>query len=920
MSNALRKGILISYFLLICTLTFSQGLHGVVVDQYTKAPLPGVTVEIKSEHLTTQTSPAGYFEFKSLSKGRYELTLSYIGYGTETRIVDLNSQKTPNLSFTLTEKVTQLRELKVIGKTNHETDISARRKEKNADNVVNVVSAQSIQRSPDLNVAEVSKRISGISLLKSSDSKDEFLVVRGLEPRYSNTTINGVQIPSPDDKNKTIPLNIFPAELVGNVVVSKTLTPDLALDAIGGTVDVQFKDAPTEPVLDINFAGGFNPKVTKNRFYTFDPSTSHKTDPQALGNLNAQPSYFPVNVLKFTQPNFRGDLLGGFTFSKRFLKNKVGLILSGSDQDDYTENVENSVDINPQLNTDKIQGNIPQSQTYFFRNYYFHTNSLGLSSKVDYIINLKNKITLSTFYTRNQSINAFSSYNFPIPGTIQGATVQKDSLLRSLNQIQNLLGFSLKGNHQLGSKWNLDYTLNFGSSQGKVPDQASTNLQNLFNASGYYFSGGQSTNRTWQRNFDKAYSAYLNINYKFHLFHNESNLKFGGVVSHKVRYNYRNSYGLVADSGLSTGGNPNGILYNNNYTYARFSLYNANGSGSVNTDNYNADESLQQFYIMDRFKIGKLDIVAGFRDEITHQSNRTRSITPPYPFINNDYYYNDISPEISLKYNIDKNQGIRLGYYQAISRPNYYELLSYTNSQGTGNTTGNPNLRHARSYNFDGRYELFSGNDNAFLVGAFYKKIIDAIESQIDFNSLVQTTQLKNVPDAIDYGGELNLIHYFGNFGISGNYTFTLSRIKERKSYQVQTISTDPAVRGFVIVDLLPIVTRPLQGQSRDLANMSFLYRNTKSKINVNFSILYQGKRLANAQGSEFLDYYQQDYWNFSFAADKTFGKRLSVFVKGNNISNTPTILRTENGYFISSNRTGQDFLLGLRYKILSIQ
>jgi len=905
-------------FSFLSLLSYSQQIRGVVFDEYSKSPIPGANVQIKSLNLSTQTSSSGYFEFNALTNGNYILTITFLGYGTQEKSVNF-SGKELNIVVSLKEQATELREVKIVSKSNHESDIYARRKEKNADNLVNIVSAQTIARSPDLNAAEVSKRISGIALQKSSDSKDELLIVRGLEPRYSNTTINGVQIPSPDDKNKTVPLNIFPSELIGNVVISKTLIPELALDAVGGTVDIQFKDAPTLPTLNINFAGGFNPKVTGQTFYTFSPSQSHKLDPatQFGHSYNALPTDFPVSVLKFNKPNFRGNLLGGFTFSHRFLKNKLGFIVSVSDQDEYSENVENSQDVNASDNNTAADGNKPFSSFALKRYYYFHTNSLGVSSKLDYIFNEKNKISISSVITRTQNISALSDQSTPVPdlnGHIIGIP-PVDSLIRSQNIIQSLYSLSLKALHKISPRFTLDYSLNYGYSKGNVPDQASLLLYNQYDApKNTYIIEPNATDRLWQRNFDHLYSAYLNFTYKTHLFGVESELKAGGVLSHKSRNNFRNTYLLNA---VYTGNNT-AVPFTPNFQDSTFLVVTKQGNPTINTDNYSAFETLQSFYIQDRFKMGKLDVILGARDEITRQNNFTLSVNAPFSKISNDYYYNDFSPEISLKYNLNTQQAIRLSYFQAISRPNYYELTSYTNSQGSGNQTGNPNLKHSNSYNFDGRYELFSGGDNALLVGAFYKKIINPIETSYSSGASVITTRLDNVAQAIDYGAEINLIHYLGNFGFSGNYTFILSQIQQRKILDVRVFNPDGSYAGYS-TDLAPIVTRALQGQSRDLANLSFIYRNKKARINANFSVLYQGKRIDNAQAYYNLDYYQQDYWNFSFAADKSIGKRFSFFVKANNITNTPVIIRTQGGYFLSSTRTGQDFLLGLRYKFLSL-
>ncbi len=918
MKRLIRNSALLFLLVISYSFSFSQRISGVINDQFTKEPIPGVTVEIKSLNLVTQTSPSGYFEFTKVPNGNYELSASYVGYGIRTQKIEVSQNSGQKLVFNIEESTTNLNEVKVNSKINRETDINARRKEKNSNNIVNVVSAQTILRSPDLNAAEVSKRISGVSLVVSSDSKDEYLIIRGFEPRYSNTTLNGVQIPSPDDKNKTIPLNLFPSEIIGSIVISKSLTPDLALDAVAGTVDIQFKDAPSKDLLEVNFGGGFNQKVQTNGFKTFNSAPSHALDPYAQFGKNyvAKPSDFPFSVLRQSSPPSSPNLIGGFTFGKRFLKDKLGFILSVSDQDSYSINSSSAQDIIINANNQLSDGNKnTYSLNVFTNQYYFHTNSFGLSSKMDFIISERSKISLSTVYTTSHNLEALSNRVSPAiqpNGKVIGlATV--DSIIRSNNRIQNLLSLSLKGVHKINSKINLDYTAVYGISNAKVPDQAYILLYETYKEPPFAINPN-STFRTWQRNYNKLYAGYINLGYKVKIFQKENNIKLGGVFSYKHRNNYRNKYtlnGILPNSSSA-------LYFSDQINENNFEIKGTSGAANINTDNFTADEKLQQFYAMDQLKWDKLDVVFGLRDEITDQSIFTRSITPPYPAIINHKYYNDLSPEISLKFNLRSDQSFRFAYYQAISRPNLYDLTSYTDNQGVGNQTGNPNLKHARSYNFDARFETFSKGDNAILIGVFYKKILDAIETTYSTGNPIITTSLYNVSNpAISYGSEINIIQYVGNFGISGNYTYNISRIPDSKSLVVRDFDANGNYLGTSHTEFLTVF-RALQQQSKNLANLSFLYRDVKTNFNINFSILFQGKRIDAAQPYYNQDYYQQDYWNFAAAADKTIGKKLIIFIKANNLTDSKTIVRTQSGVFISSTTAGQEYLLGFRYKFFN--
>ena len=85
---------------------------------------------------------------------------------------------------------------------------------KNAASVLNVMSQQSIQLSPDVNVASVLQRVSGVTMERDASGEASYAILRGMDKRYNYTLVNGVKIPSPDDKNRYVPLNIFPSDLM----------------------------------------------------------------------------------------------------------------------------------------------------------------------------------------------------------------------------------------------------------------------------------------------------------------------------------------------------------------------------------------------------------------------------------------------------------------------------------------------------------------------------------------------------------------------------------------------------------------------------------------------------------------------------------------------------------------------------------
>ena len=99
---------------------------------------------------------------------------------------------------------------------------------------------------PDVTLGNTIQRVSGVTIQRTSTGEGRYAIVRGMDQRYNNTLVNGIKIPSPDDKYRFVPLDIFPSELLERLEVIKALTPSMEGDAIGGSVNLVMKNAPRQ--------------------------------------------------------------------------------------------------------------------------------------------------------------------------------------------------------------------------------------------------------------------------------------------------------------------------------------------------------------------------------------------------------------------------------------------------------------------------------------------------------------------------------------------------------------------------------------------------------------------------------------------------------------------------------------------------
>jgi iron complex outermembrane recepter protein len=119
---------------------------------------------------------------------------------------------------------------------------SARADERRADNLTNVVSADSVGQFGDQNTAEALQRLPGVNI-ERNEGEGRTVSVRGLPSSFTQVTVNGVRVGTSEAGSTTVGLDVIPSDLLGRIVVSKTYTPDMDGDTIGGAVELQSQSA-----------------------------------------------------------------------------------------------------------------------------------------------------------------------------------------------------------------------------------------------------------------------------------------------------------------------------------------------------------------------------------------------------------------------------------------------------------------------------------------------------------------------------------------------------------------------------------------------------------------------------------------------------------------------------------------------------
>lgn len=913
------------------TVVTAHTLDGIVKDNRTGEPLIGSVIEVKElPSVKTTTGLDGSFTLHKLpDKGRYTLVVRYISYKTREIPVDVSDKGIVNI--TLDEDSHELGEVVIKGHKEYHSDRSAIDMEKTAGNVLNVMSQQSIQLSPDVNVATVLQRVSGVTMERDASGEASYAILRGMDKRYNYTLVNGVKIPSPDDKNRYIPLNIFPSDLMDRLVVSKSLTADMEGDAAGGVVDMVMKDAPSHFQIQANAAAGASDYFWKDSrdYLTSNRSDyTHKAPYEVNGpEYKATTSDFasgPTQISRHSMP--APNFVGGLSIGNRFWKDRIGVMLAGSIQNTFrgTERTYNSV---------KMASGEQAMYIYSLQHRYYsiHDLTAGVHAKVDLQLE-NNKIEWYNMYVRTNSKGV--RYNNSVNTEyISSDSYTQDDETRSLSQTQSIFATHIKGTHHLTKDFTVDWAGIFSQAKSEDPDRVYLSLTNTIQSAdgvdGSLWSGNKNILKTmpknmerrFQHNTDKDWAGYINLTYNTQLGNDINALWKAGVqYRRKERGNRYYSYNFTpTDISQKLDGN----------SFDQFAAIDwtcKTPYSQASQLNYDSKEHIGAAYIMTTLKSRWGELNAGLRAEHTNQIYTMLQKFRNMGQVGEQSYW-DWLPSASLKWTPTKKMNVRLSYYRSINRPGFYEIVPYQIMGEEYQEKGNPNLKRARIDNVDLRWEWFPSATEQVLAGVFYKYLQDPIEQVFVAadGKLGSGADAYYMPDnlgnAKNYGFEIDVVKYIRHFGIKANYTYTHSRITtSKREYKEGSAEYKTGVTQ----------SRPLVNQAPHTANLSLLYKDTNYGWNAQLAASYTGTKLALVSPFKDADQWDKAMFGLDFSMEKKFPCGVSVFLKANNLldAKRERYLKTVNQSNIeyegqSSGKTivgtykyGRTYLVGVRVKI----
>ncbi len=875
----------------------SATIRGRVLDSERQI-LTGAVIYIEDLKVGAVSDVNGYYTITGVTPGEHTIEISYIGYEAGKRAVSVNPGETLQHEIILSDNSTEVDEVVVTSAMQGQH--RAINTQKNALNLIDVVSSDQAGKYPDSNIGDALKRISGISV-QYDQGEARFGQVRGTPADMSSVTVNGNRLPSAEGETRSVQLDLIPTDMIQTIEVSKVVTPDMDADAIGGSINLVTKNSPSRQVISATIGSGYN--VVSER-----------------AQANVALSY--------------GDVIG----------EKFGYMLSASYQNAPigSDNVEYEYDLD-----DNGEAYMAEAQ---IRQYFVQRQRQSYSAAFNWDINENHKINFNSIYNRRhdwenryrQSIKSISSeQNADGSYTAEKVRFQtkggdSDAKFTRL-ELQQTMDFALSGEHLFGGKVMMDWGASYAYASEDRPGERYVGLQTKGdNKAGvdyiidYSKENPVLTTVGDELLIDESYSIdelaesnqviyekdfKFKVNFSLPVLSGDyaSTLRFGGKFTSKDKFKEvvyteyeptdETQFLIDATSIANTKNQTRSNYMAGDFKVGTFttreflgnldftsSSYEGSALLEEMAGNFDAHENVTSAYFRYDQKLGsKLDLMVGARAEHTSVEYSGFAWDVDEDTLDesgkSSKSYMNILPSVMLKYDASERMKIRAAFTNTIARPDYADLVPSLELERDGDdikvTVGNPDLEATISYNADLFVDYYFNSIGLVRGGLFYKKIegflAETTSKDYTYNGVLYNkfTQSINAGNAELMGGELSLSRDLGFispslkcFGFATTYTYTYSNVTE---LNIEDRENEKLA---------------LAGSPKHTANASIYFE--KSGLTARLSYNYASAFLDELGDSAFYDRYYDSVDYLDLNLSYNFKKNYTIYADVTNLLNQP--------------------------------
>lgn len=885
--------LLISCFLFFTSViaTAQKGtISGKVVDAKTGETLIGVSVIVEnaSPIQGAITDFDGNFVIPNVVAGKHKVTLRYIGYASKTlENIEVPAAGVATLNVILETGDTKLKEVEITAKASRETQSAIFVMQKNSSIIQSGISSEDMKRSPDRSSSEVLRRVSGATI---QDGK--FAVIRGLADRYNMALLNNAILPATEPDRKAFAFDIFPSNILDNIIIMKTAQPDLPSEWAGGLIQLNTRDIPEKSFFNVTIGQTFVEQSTfkpynsyegsKTDFLGFDNGTrtlskqfpsildfntkTNDVERKELGTSLLNKSW-KVNKNNLAYPGQSLQLSGGYAWRNKDIQLGAIAALSYSNNLRYTSATRNRQDADgsPYLSyQDKIYNNSVTS---------------ALLGNFSLVLKNKHRISWKNSFTVNSDDNTVQRSGVSYFSSVETKRTNLE-FISSRVYSTTLTGDHLFGKKEFKLRWNgglvlmnrdQPQTRRYSYDRPYISDSVGAPNQNTGAFILNLPKTGTSADPKYGAMFysklkEKIYNGAVDFSAPFKIGSKKQLVKLGAYYQNRSRdFEARNLF--VGKAGYSTfsttelAQSVEAIINQENMANGKIKLYQVANA----TDKYSAVSNTYAAYaMMENTASHWFKAVWGFRFEYFTQklttANNIQTIGNPdgtisQKFIDTSYTQNYFSgaykadtngkvtpvfpllPSVNLIFKLNENMNLRTSYSQSMSRPEFREVapFRYYDFVNEFEMIGNENLLQTFIHNADLRYEWFMGKGQVLNASVFYKRFTNTIELAARSGSGTDLYEYANAAKADLIGAELEVRKNFAfvspkleDLSITANLAYIYSQV------DLTNVKNTPADE----------LKRPMQGQSPYIINLGLSYQNQKIGFGANLLYNQTGNRL----------------------------------------------------------------------------
>lgn len=905
-------------------------------------PMAFANILVKDTTTGTNSDFDGKYELE-LEEGTYTLVFSFVGYDTqEISGVVVKANEVLTIDVTLTTNT--LDTVIVTTSVKRNTENAILNLQRNSVSLLDGLSAQSIKSTGASDLASAVKSVPGVSV-----QGGKYVYVRGLGDRYTKSILNGVDIPGLDPDRNTIQMDLFPTNILDNIIVIKSASAEYPADFTGGVIDIVTKDFPTRAEASVSIGMGYNPDMHFNDsylnyegsdtdFWGYDdgtrdlPINRYQPIPGTFENralLTSLTDRFQKELAaKREKSDMNFDL--GFTLGNQYDlgKNKIGYQASISYKNSttfYEDRIDGGYIRNANKSINELETVLDSRGPEGINNIILN-GLAGLVFKTD-----KSKYKVNVLHIQNGESTA-GIFDQLISQDNAGGAIEpllKNALTYTERSVTNIL---LNGEHRFSSDenaWNFEWKLSPTFSKVYDKDHRITPIQ--FQGGEYIISPSASTYpiQIWRWLQEENWSAKFDFKKKYILFNRPAQLKFGTSYVYKFRDFSTDAFTfqITGDDSYIADGNVNNLLLTQNiWTKESQSGTFITFGDSFNADNaYEGEHFIYSNYISNEFNLSeRLKAVLGLRTELF------KAYYTSYPDQDGNVQYDnenvldefDLFPSANIIYSLTDHMNLRGSYSRTTARPSFKEqsIAQIFDPITSRLFIGTLDLVPTYINNYDLRYERFGDDGQMFALSGFYKDFKDPIELTFFLQAPTQVTPA-NLGNGQVYGAEFEFRQRLGFLSEGLNnlkFNANVSIIKsELTMSDAEYNSRVLAARNGETIER----KRDIQGQSPYLINVGLDYSNEDIGLQTGLFYNVQGKTLEVVGTGIVPDVFAHPYNSLNFTLNKAFGekKNSAIDLKVTNILGDKKESYYESyqalDQIYSLRNPGTEFSLGYTYK-----